>query len=314
MMAEAPLDYFQQRLGGGIEPLDLNSENLPNVLADRVSAIQGMRQKFGPTVALKPLLPQEAKALSAQIDQMSPDQQSELFGKLHAAMGDDRAYAGAMQQIAPDSPVRALAGMLAGKQRSLTTGTHWFRPDDVVSSGDVAKTMALGESILNKSKAQKGQDGGGRFPIPKQTDFDLALGKQLGTVFAGQPQSYSLAAQAVKSYYTGAAAEAGDVSGEVNNALMKKAIKATVGDVVDFNGSSTLAPWGMPGDTFEQVAQQRLVETMKAQGMSEQDLATASALTLRQARDGVYYVMQGNQYKYGADGKPLTINVNGGDQ
>ncbi|WP_176506166.1 hypothetical protein [Pseudomonas urethralis] len=314
MMAEAPLDYFQQRLGGGIEPLDLNSENLPTVLADRVSALQGMRQKFGPTVALKPLLPQEAKALSAQIDQMSPDQQSQLFGKLHAAMGDDRAYAGAMQQIAPDSPVRALAGMLAGKQRSLTTGTHWFRPDDVVQSGDVAKTMALGESILNKSKAQKGQDGGGRFPIPKQTDFDLALGKQLGTVFAGQPQSYSLAAQAVKSYYTGAAAEAGDVSGEVNNALMKKAIKATVGDVVDFNGSSTLAPWGMPGDTFEQVAQQRLVETMKAQGMSEQDLATASALTLRQARDGVYYVMQGNQYKYGADGKPLMINVNGGDQ
>lgn len=314
MMADAPLDYFQQRLGGGVEPIDLNSDGLPAVLGDRVSAIQGMRQKFGPTVAMKPLLPQEAKALSAQLEQMSPDQQSQLFGKLHSAMGDDRAYAGAMQQIAPDSPVRALAGMLAGKQRSLTTGTHWFKPDDVVSSGDVAKTMALGESILNKSKDQKGQDGTGKFPIPKQADFDLALGKQLGTVFAGQPQSYSLAAQAVKSYYTGAAAEAGDVSGEINNSLMKKAIKATVGDVVDFNGSSTIAPWGMPGDTFEQVAQQRLVETMKDQGMSEQDLATAKALTLRQARDGIYYVMQGNQYKYGTDGKPLMINVNGGGQ
>ncbi len=314
MMAEAPLDYFQQRLGANIEPLDLNSENLPAVLSERVSAIQGMRKQFGPTVALKPLLPQEAKTISAQLENMSPDQQSQLFGKLHAAMGDDQAYVGAMQQIAPDSPVRALTGVLAGKQRSLTTGTHWFRPDDVVSSGDVAKTMALGESILNKSKAQKGQDGGGRFPIPKQADFDLELGKQLGTVFAGQPQSYSLAAQAVKSYYTGAAAEAGDVSGEVNNALMKKAIKATVGDVVDFNGSSTIAPWGMPSDTFKNAAQQALVQTMKAQGMSDQDVATASALTLRQARDGVYYVMQGNQYKYGANGKPLMINVNGGGQ
>ena len=314
MMAEAPLDYFQQRLGANIEPLDLNSENLPAVLSERVSAIQGMRKQIGPTVAQKPLLPQEAKTISAQLENMSPDQQSQLFGKLHAAMGDDQAYVGAMQQIAPDSPVRALTGVLAGKQRSLTTGTHWFRPDDVVSSGDVAKTMALGESILNKSKAQKGQDGGGRFPIPKQADFDLELGKQLGTVFAGQPQSYSLAAQAVKSYYTGAAAEAGDVSGEVNNALMKKAIKATVGDVVDFNGSSTIAPWGMPSDTFKNAAQQALVQTMKAQGMSDQDVATASALTLRQARDGVYYVMQGNQYKYGANGKPLMINVNGGGQ
>lgn len=314
MMAEAPLDYFQQRLGGDVEPIDLNSENLPAVLGDRVAALQSMRGKFGPTVGMKPLLPQEAKALAAQLDQMSPDQQSQLFGTLHSAMGDDKAYAGAMQQIAPDSPVRALAGMLAGKQRTLTTDTHWFKPDSVVTSGDVAKTMALGESILNKSKAQKGQDGGGRFPIPKQSDFDLQLDKQLGAVFAGQPQSYSLAAQAVKSYYTGAAAEAGDASGEMNNSLMEKAIKATVGDVVDFNGSSTLAPWGMPGDTFKQVAQQRLVETMKAQGMSDQDLATASALTLRQARDGLYYVMQGNQFKYGADGKPLMLNINGGDQ
>lgn len=313
MMAEAPLDYLQQRLGANIETLDLNSENLPAVLSDRVSAIQGMRKQFGPTVALKPLLPQEAKTISAQLEQMSPDQQSQLFGKLHAAMGDDKAYAGAMQQIAPDSPVRALAGMLAGKQRSLTTGTHWFRPDDVVSSGDVAKTMALGESILNKSKAQKGQDGTAKFPIPEQTDFQTSLNSKLGTVFAGQPQSYALAAQAVKSYYTGAAAESGNISGKLDNDLMNKAIKATVGEVVDYNGAKTLAPWGMPSDTFKNAAQQALVQTMKAQGMSDQELATAKALTLRQARDGIYYVMQGNQYKYGADGKPMMININGGE-
>ncbi|MEZ1840283.1 hypothetical protein QVM62_20750 [Pseudomonas putida] len=314
MMAEAPLDYYQQRLGADIAPLDLNAENLPEVLSDRVTAIQGMRKQFGPTVALKPLLPQEAKTISAQLENMSPDQQSQLFGKLHAAMGDDQAYVGAMQQIAPDSPVRALTGMLAGKQRSLTTSTHWFRPDEVVSSGDVAKTLALGESILNKSKSQKGQDGTAKFPIPEQGDFETALNNRLGTVFAGQPQSYGLAAQAVKSYYTGAAAETGDVSGKLNNSLMDKAIKATVGEVVDYNGTKTLAPWGMPSDTFKNAAQQALVQTMKAQGMSDQDLATASALTLRQARDGVYYVMQGNQYKYGADGKPLMINVNGGGQ
>lgn len=314
MMADSPLDYYQQRLGGGVEPIDLNSGDLPAVLGDRVAAIQGMRQRFGPTVGMKPLLPQEAKAISAQLEQMSPEQQSNLFGTLHSAMGDDKAYVGAMQQIAPDSPVRALAGVLAGKQRTLTTGTNWFRPDDVVSSGDVAKTMALGESILNKSKAQKAEDGGGKFPIPKQADFDLALSKQLGAVFAGQPQSYSLAAQAVKSYYTGAAAEAGDVSGQINNQLMKKAITATVGEVVDFNGAETVAPWGMPGDTFEQAARGRLVETMKAQGMSDRELASAGALTLRQARDGVYYVMQGSQFKYGADGKPMMLDLNGGGQ
>lgn len=314
MMADAPLDYYQQRLGGDIQPLDFNSDSLPAALSERVTAIQGMRQKFGQTVAMKPLLPQEAKQLSAQLEQMSPEQQSQLFATLHDAMGDEQAYVGAMQQIAPDSPVRALSGVLAGKQRSLMVDTHWFRPDDVVTSGDVAKTMALGESILNKSKAGKAQDGTGKFPTPKQAEFQAELDRQLGAVFAGQPQSYALAAQAVKSYYTGAAAQAGDISGEVNSTLMRRAIKASVGDVVDFNGSETLAPWGMPGDTFEQVARQRLNEALRGMGASERDLSAASSLTLRQARDGVYYVMQGQQYKYGNDGKPLMINLNEGAQ
>ncbi|MFD1693741.1 hypothetical protein ACFSHR_26395 [Azotobacter chroococcum] len=100
MMADAPLDYYQQRLGGDVQPLDFNSDSLPAALSERVSAIHGMRRKFGSTVAMKPLLPQEAKQLSAQLEQMSPDQQSQLFATLHSAMGDDRAYAGAMQQIA----------------------------------------------------------------------------------------------------------------------------------------------------------------------------------------------------------------------
>ncbi|MCU7218016.1 hypothetical protein [Pseudomonas sp. VE 196-7] len=311
MMAESPLDYFQQRLGGDISPVDLNSADLGAVLTDRVSAIQGMQQKFGSIVAMKPLLPQEAKQISAQLAEMSPEQQSQLFATLHTAMGDDKAYSGAMQQIAPDSPIRALTGLLAGKQRSMVTNTNWFKPDDVVTSGDVAKTMALGESILNKSKTEKGSDGkGASFPLPKQADFQLELNKQLGNVFAGQPQSYQLAAQAVKSYYTGAAAEKGNVSGEVDRSLLREAIKASVGEVVDFNGGETLAPWGMPGHTFRDVATERLVGTMKAQGMSEADISTADALTLRQYKDGIYYVMQGQQFKYGADGKPLMINMN----
>jgi len=297
-------------LAGDVQPLDLNSEDLPAVMSDRVSALQGMRQKFGPTVAMKPLLPQEAKQLTAQLEQMSPDEQSQTFARLHAALGDDKAYAGAMQQIAPDSPIRALSGMLAGKQRSLTLNTHWFKPDDVVTSGNVAQTLALGESILNKSKADKAQDGSSRFPIPKETDFQSELAKQLKNVFAGQPESYALASQAVKSYYTGSAAKQGDISGGINTERMREAIKATVGSVVEFNGSDTLAPWGMPEDTFSQAARQQLTASLKANGATDRELSTASALTLRQFRDGVYYVMQGQQYKYGANGKPMTINLN----
>lgn len=315
MMNNAPLDYFQQRLGGDVQPLDLGSDDAPAILGDRLAAIQGMQQKFGPTVAMKPLLPQEVKQISAQLEVMSPDDQSSLFARLHAGLGDDEAYAGAMQQIAPDSPIRALTGLIAGKQRSMTLEKNRFSADVEATSGDVAKTMMVGESILNRSKTQKTEDGSPRnFPLPKQADFQLALSKAMGDVFAGQPQSYELAMQATKAYYTGAAAQRGDISGEVNSRQMKNAIKASVGEVVDFNGSSTLAPWGMAGDKFEQVARDQLVNTMKAQGMSDQDQALASAFSLRQYKDGVYYVMQGQQFKYGADGKPLMINVNEANQ
>lgn len=410
MMNNSPLDYFQQRLGGDVPPLDLGSDDAPAVLADRLAALQGMQQKFGPTVAMKPLLPQEVKQISAQLESMSPDDQSKLFAQLHSAMGDDKAYAGAMQQIAPDSPIRALTGLIAGKQRSMTLQKKWFSADVEATSGDVAKTMMVGESILNRSKTQNAEDGSPKnFPIPKQTEFQLAFSKAMGDVFAGQPQAYELAMQATRAYYTGAAAQRGDITGEVDSRQMKNAIKASVGEVVVFGGSSTLAPWGMAADIFHDVAEKKLSQALstpyfgkQSQGMVEQgnidlnarprvknsdgsistvrsmsanfdgqevliptvsddgkilsdeaaidtylrtgkhlgkfdtpDSATAYAealhgdqanryvgdnkastagLSLRQYKDGVYYVMQGQQFKYGADGKPLMINVNEANQ
>ncbi|HBP6530536.1 TPA: hypothetical protein L6A81_33530 [Pseudomonas aeruginosa] len=312
MLGEAPLEYFQTRLGGEVQPIDLSSDDLPDVLSQRITAIRSLQDKFGQTVSMKPLLPQEAKQLSAQVEGMSPQQQSELFGKLHTAMGDDRAYAGAMQQIAPDSPIRALTGMLAGKQRSLVTETKWFRPDVEVTSGDVARTMATGESILNKTRAQRQADGAStKYPIPPEKEFVVELDKQLGGVFAGQPQSYGLALQAVKAYYTGAAAEQGIASADVDSDLMNKAIKASIGSVVDFNGQKTIAPWGMSGSDFEPAARASIEQLLEEQGASDLDKAMIDNYTLRQARDGVYYVMQGQQFKYGTDGKPLIIKVGG---
>ncbi|MBN0084580.1 hypothetical protein JTL67_34375, partial [Pseudomonas aeruginosa] len=83
MLGEAPLEYFQPRLGGEVQPIDLSSDDLPDVLSQRITAIRSLQDKFGQTVSMKPLLPQEAKQLSAQVEGMSPQQQSELFGKLH---------------------------------------------------------------------------------------------------------------------------------------------------------------------------------------------------------------------------------------
>ncbi|MBN0056232.1 hypothetical protein JTL73_34875, partial [Pseudomonas aeruginosa] len=101
---------------------------------------------------------------------------------------------------------------------------------------------------------------------------------------------------------TGAAAEQGIASADVDSDLMKKAIKASIGSVVDFNGQKTIAPWGMSGSDFEPAARASIEQLLEEQGASDLDKAMIDNYTLRQARDGVYYVMQGQQFKYGTDG------------
>ncbi|MEE4694100.1 hypothetical protein V2K91_02495 [Pseudomonas alliivorans] len=102
----------------------------------------------------------------------------------------------------------------------------------------------------------------------------------------------------------------GSIEAKVDRGLLRQAIKATVREVADFNGSSIIAPRGMPAYTFVTATRQRIVDAMMAWGISKNDLSAANALTQRQSKDGIYYVMQGRQLKYGVDGKPLLINMN----
>lgn len=309
LMIEQPLQYAQARMGQDFVPLDPSSfvggdpAALNEQLQLRANTIQGMQNKFGNRVQARPLLPQEAKAVESVLQEMPAKQKVQVFGMLQNAFNDDKMFIGAMQQIGQGSPMLALTGMLAAKQRSLTTNTHWFKPNEVVTSGDVAQTMALGESILTNQK------DGAKFPMPASADFDAELSGHLGKVFANQPQSYMLAAQAVRSYYAGASAEAGDTSGVLDSNRIFRSVKATVGEIVDYNGVQTLAPWGMSESDFTDRSQQLVESAFQAQGLSVDD-RTMQALSLRQSKDGVYYVMQGQQYKYGADGKPMMINFN----
>jgi len=101
---------------------------------------------------MKPLLPQEAQMLSQALAGGTPRDQVQIMGNLYRSAGDGAVYQGIMQQIAPDMPVKALAGMIMAKQQDLTLQTHWFKPNEVVSSGDVATTLLEGEQLLNKAR------------------------------------------------------------------------------------------------------------------------------------------------------------------
>jgi len=322
-LQEAPLLFNQSRTGTPVQPLDIAALADPNgagkvsgQMRDRVASITAMQKQYGPQVQMRPLLPQEAQFLTRALDQASPRQQVDLFGTLRKAFDDDSAYAAAMQQIAPDSPVKALAGILVAKQRKITLESNLFSADTTAMSGDIAATLLDGEALLNKTKGQKAEDGKAKgIPLPPEKDFRDQFSSAAGHVFAGRPQAYEVAMQAVRAYYTGKAAQDGDVSGQIDGGRMKHAITAVLGEVVNYNGNGeVLAPWGMDKSTFKDKTKDAFRTELKARGMPDSMLDSLPALGLRNKGDGTYYVVQGRNYLYDRQGQPVIINLNGQPQ
>jgi hypothetical protein len=318
-LQENPLIFNQSRTGTEVEPLVLAklldpaaSTELSLQLRDRWATLSTMKKEYGSQVKMHPLLPQEVAQLGAVLEQGTYRQRSEILKTVRAAFGDDAGYMAAMRQLAPDSPVRAMAGMIAAKERGITLDRKTFGADVTSKSGDVADTLLLGEDLLNKSKAQKAQDGNSKtFPMPKDADFNLAFADTAGSVFAGRPGAYDVAMQAVKAYYVGRASIDGDISGEVDSRRLKQALAAVIGQVVDYNGNGeVLAPWGMGADEFEEKAAAALEGELGRRGIRDLVGGNLGALGLKNYGDSTYYVVQGRNFLYDKQGKPVVVDLN----
>lgn len=325
LMQQAPLQFNANRTGQEVAPLDISSLDKPDStevaaqLHERVVTLDAMRKQYGEQVPMRPLLPQEAAVLSTALNKATAEQGVQLFATLRNAVGSDDAYKGIMQQIAPDSPVKAYAGLLAAKQRSVTLERNWVRSDVIASSPDVAGTMLKGLEILRPSKNEKGQDGAPKvglyLPPAAEASLQTEFQAQVGAAFADRPDAADQAFQAVKAYYVGKASQTGRIasgSTDADSAIAKEAITATLGEVVDYNGrGEVLAPWGMDASTFEDRVQQAFIVEAKKRGLPDTAVQQLPALGLINEGDGTYYVKQGRNFIYGRDGKgmPLVINV-----
>lgn len=312
LRAEAPIQFAQQREGLPAEVYDPSAENAADVMADRLSTLQGMRQKYGQTVAMKPLLPQEAAGIAAALDKATPDQQIELLGRLHDTIGDRQGYMGALQQIRPGSPVTAVVGAIAGKQKELTTATHWFKPNDVVTSMDAASVLARGENLINKTKQSNATDGKGKFEMPSEEDFDTALDAYVKDAYADREEAKFIDRQVIRAAYAGLSAERSGGSKTLDSELMDKAVRVGVGEVTDFNGQDTFVPWGMDEDDFRLEARRKLVKAVDDQRLGPP--AMVNGLTLKPIGDGRYLVYRGNRKQSATpDGKEdLIITIGDG--
>lgn len=307
--AKDPMQYAITNGIGNAQPIDFNNlENLGPQLASRAAIAKTMQDTY--RVPATMLTQAEASTLSAGFGNMTVEQKKGYLSAIQKAVTDPAAYRGILQQIAPDSPVTAVAGAILQKQSFGVS--HWFKADEDYRPGDVAGLILEGEALLNPNKAQKKQDGIGKaFPMPDDSKLRPDFTDRVGAAFAGLPGSADTAYQAVRAYYAGKLARLGDYSGEVNTRVLQEAITAVTGGVTDVNGKGeVLRPWGMGETQFEDAAKAAFQAEIKRMGLTGSNADHWGAYGLQSAGDGRYLVKSGGGYLIDpATSRPVMLNI-----
>lgn len=303
-----PMSYAMSARIGNAAPLNLQkAEEFGAELAKRQGIATTMADTYGTPFTL--LTKNEVTAMSAGFNQMSTRQKMSALATIQTAVTNPAAYRSIMGQIAPDSPVTAMAGMLLAKKQPVVQ-THMFGADETYQPQDVAATILEGEALINPTKASKEQDGAGKvFPMPKDLDIRTAFNSYVGTAYAGAPKVADFDYQAVKAYYAGKASRLGDISGETNGKILQEAITAVTGGVTDINGRGKVTrPWGMGERQFKDRAAAEFKSQMVALGLAGSPVDNYDAYGLQSAgKEHNYLLRSGSGYLVDKQGAPVVL-------
>ena len=299
----------------GYKPLPQDAQGITRELQNREAVQRQASQQVG--VGVPMLTPAEAKGIGGKLNQADPQTAVQTFDFLRNSVGD-QAYQAIMQQIAPDSPVKAYAGQIYGKPNPVTLQPHLFSADDTVSPRIVAQTLVTGENLINKTRAAKTDDGKpvGNLYLPDKQQFDTAFADTVGDTFAGRPDAENVALQVAYAYYTGKSAETGRLNADtkdIDSKLVKESLNAAVGQVVNFHGyGHVLAPLGMDESSFNDRAASAFAAELKARGVPDSQVSKAQddfgSLGLRNWKANQYLVTKGRD-PFSLKGEPLIIDL-----
>ncbi len=319
LLQQNPLLFDERRSGASFTPLDLNnlgSFDSVNQIRDRADALKSLQSRYGASVPLKPLLPQEAQQITGVLQSVTPQRQAEILSGLYEGLQDPKVFQGAMQQIAPDAPVKALAGILAGKETEVVTKRRFFGANETQTAQNVARTLLEGDAILNASPSDKKQDGNPKVGLylPETSLLQLEFTDLVGDAFRGREGAAQLAFQAVKSYYVGKAAQTGRIAAskeDVDTSLVRESVTAVLGAVSDYNGAGkVLAPWGMDQSTFEDRAESAFRLEATRRGIPKGRIEDLNGdIGLQNAGDNRYRVTIGKNFLTDSLGDPIVINL-----
>ena len=301
-----PWAYAIQNRDFAAQIIDPTSADFGKQLQARSAALPGMMQKYGTGPVL--LSDAETKALTNRFAELPADQRVGMLKQIRTSIGDDGAYLQLLNSIRKDSPVTAMVGNIAAIGGTMRVG------DADMPLDDVARRIAIGEDLLNKTKKDKGEDGNkGNFQMPKEAQMRQYWVDHVGKAYAGYPDAEAHAYEAFRAYYAARQAEKGvnDPKAGIDDKVAKEAMTAGTGGVTKWGGfwSSTplVLPYGMSEPTFKDNIAQiwsvvGLQNGYKKTGVGEIGLKSAG-------RDGEYVVMVGDKPLPGKDGKGIIINA-----
>lgn len=296
-----PVAYALSTGSYGISPIKRMDDlaGLQQELARRASAAPQLAADYGTPVNL--ITKAEAAVLSSSLKTMPVDQQRQTLARMFMGIGDIGLFKATMQQIAPDSPTVAVAGIY--QARGLKTN----------QSQDVAELILRGQAILTPNTKTDGSGHAGGPSLIKMPSNELMLSEwnaETGKAFQGKEQAADLFMQTARAIYAARSAESGDYSGILDTNRWRSAINLATGGIQSHNGEKLVMPYGLGYDQFQ--------NRLKAQAPALAKLAlnvTADELTrlpLENVGDGRYLFRRGAGYLVDKNGRPLVADLNGG--
>lgn len=294
------------------QPLDFNNtESFGAELSRRVGTAEMMTQRYKTPYRL--MTDTETKQMVQVMNNFPTAAKVDFLNTIRRSVSDPSAYRSIVGQIAPDSPVTAVAGSILGKEASVNYGGGiiFNRGGTTITPTVAATTILQGESILNPPKDAKKQDGrGGNFPMPKDVDMEREFSDFVGVSFRGDAVGYSAALQAYRAYYAGKASQMGILSPDLDTNISKEALQAVTGGVIDYNSNGkVLKPWGMPDESFKNTVKLKFDEAMKSNGYTGTRMDNLDSYGLQSFREGQYLMTNGTNYLVGKNGQPIVIDT-----
>jgi len=217
-------------------PVDLSDpEPAADALTDRFGIARAVSARYN--APFKPLTREEVAVMSSALSHGSPEMKRDYLAKLaRATSRDPDGYMALMGQIAPDDPVTAIAGAMAGRQENRA-----------------ADLMLRGQAILRPPAKGDGRpDSGGLLPMPSETELRSDFDSTVRDALTASPKARSAHYQAAKAIYAAMSADAGDKDTKtLDRDRWEDAITMAVGQIEKYNGRRMVLPRGYDVDQFE---------------------------------------------------------------